>query len=77
MYDEDVRHVRDLHDRNQIGERVVIQSFVQRRVHRDRADRIDDERVAVRRGADDEFGSNISASARFVVDDERLLESLR
>ena len=74
---EHIGDIGNLHDRYQIGQRVVSESFVERGVHGDRPDRVDDQRIAVGRGPHDEFGADVAASARFVVDHERLLQSLR
>src|SRR5437899_1788759 len=77
MYYEHVWHISDLHDRNQIGYGVVTQPLLQRRFPRDRANLVDYQGIAVRRGPHDELGAYIPPGARFVLDHERLLQSLR
>jgi hypothetical protein len=71
-----VGHLGDLHDRHQVGQRVVAELWVQRRVHGDRADRVHNERVAVGGRPHYDLGAEVAASAGFVVDDELLFEPL-
>jgi hypothetical protein len=56
--------------------KIVIQIVVERRIDGVRRARIE-QRVAVGRRAHDEFGCDIAAGARLVVDDELLAEPLR
>jgi len=74
---EDVRHLREQRDRHEILVDVVRQLREHVRIHRERADVADDDRVAVRLGARDLLHRDVACSARLVVDDHLLAERLR
>ena len=67
-----IGHVGNLHDGNEVLERVVTHLLVKRLIDRDGAYRVDDQRIAVGRGAHHRLGADIAAAARAVLDDERL-----
>ena len=66
----------DARDRRDVADEIEVELFIERRV--DCIRRADQEqRIAVRGRAHDRLGGDIAASARPVLDDERLAEPLR
>ena len=72
MHGEHVVHARDHRDRREVFQRVVAQLRIESRVHGERADVAEEQRVAVGRAARDELGADLARRAAAVVDDDLL-----
>src|ERR1700730_4161499 len=77
IYHHDIGATANVRDRRDVADEIKIEVRIERGVDRVTRHDLHEECVAVRWGSHDDFGANIAAGSRPVLDDELLPEALR